>query len=82
MQLYAISSLQTFLLHLRGAGEHLDEIVVQAIVKLTLERPFKLRIGEVARVEFEIVGVNRNGRVLEGDDEFDRVILQARVEGE
>ena len=55
---------------------------MQAIVKLTLERPFQLRISQVSRMEFEIIGVNRHRRILEGDDDLDRVVLQARVERE
>jgi hypothetical protein len=61
--------------------EHLDEIVVKGVVKLTLEVPLELWAFEVAWMNFEIVGVHRDWRVLELDDDLDGVILLAGVEG-
>lgn len=55
---------------MRRANKHFDQVVVQAIVELTLERPLELRMVEIARVQIEVVGVNRDIRILELDDHF------------
>jgi len=44
---------------LGSAHEHLDEVIVQSIVELTLELPFKLRVIKVARVERKDISVGR-----------------------
>jgi hypothetical protein len=72
----------TFVSVLRSAGEHFDQIVVQAVEELALEGPLKLRVVEVARMKFEIVGMNRNPRILEVDDYFDGVTFGAGAEVE
>ncbi len=43
-------------LALRVAGEHLDHIVVQAVVELALKRPGKLRLLDFARQQQKLVG--------------------------
>lgn len=53
---------------------------MHAGVKLALKRPLELRMVEVARVQIEIVGVNRHGRIFEIDDDFHRFAFCARVE--
>jgi hypothetical protein len=65
---------------LRRADEHLDEIIVQRIEELALKAPLELRIVEIARMEFEVVGVNRDVFVLELDDDFNAFTLRARRE--
>jgi hypothetical protein len=40
------------------AGEHLDDVIVQAIVELLLERPWKLSIFYFARMKLESVVVH------------------------
>ena len=53
---------------------------MQAIIKLPLEGPLELGMVEVTRVHLEVIGVHRNGRVLEIDDDLDAVMLFARTE--
>jgi hypothetical protein len=55
---------------------------VQAIVEVALKCPFELRVGQVSRMDLEVVRVNRNVGILERDDYFDRVILLTSVERE
>jgi len=50
---------------------------MQAIVELSLKRPLKLRMVEVPRMKFEIVGVHRDIRVLEIDDDLDSIVFVA-----
>src|SRR5579864_70427 len=65
---------------LRRANEHFDEVVVQGVVKLALETPFKLRIVQVAGMKVEIVGVDGHAFVLEANNDFDAVSLAASRE--
>ena len=67
---------------LRGAGKHFDEIVVQAVVELALKMPGELGMIEVAGMNREHVGVNRDGRVLQIDQNFDNAVVFARGKGE
>jgi len=60
---------------LRCSDEHFDQIVVQAIIKLTLERPLELGMIEVARMESKVVGMHRNRRILELDYDFDALAV-------
>src|SRR5579859_254728 len=60
---------------LRRPNEHLHEVVVERVVKLALEAPLELRIVEVARMQIEIVGMDRDAFILELNDDFDPVIL-------
>ena len=55
---------------------------MQAVVELALEGPLKLRVVEIARVQFELVGVDLQTRVLEADDDLNAVTLLARVKDE
>jgi hypothetical protein len=55
---------------LRGANEHLDEVVVQRVIELALEAPFELGVVEVARMKIEIISVYRDGCVFELNDDF------------
>ena len=48
---------------------------MQAIVELALERPFELWMVKIARVHLEVVGVYRDGRILEADDDFYSIAL-------
>ena len=66
-------------LHLRCVGEHLDQVIMQAVVELALEGPLELRVIEVARVQLEIIGVHRYRRVLELDDHGHALPILARV---
>src|ERR1019366_641409 len=67
---------------LRGAGKHFNEIVVQAVVELALKMPGELGMIEVAGMNREHVGVNRDGRVLQIDQNFDNAVVFARGKGE
>ena len=64
------------------ANEHFDQVVVQAIVELPLERPLELRMIEVAGMQIEVVGVNRDVRILELDDHFNGFALNTGVKVE
>src|SRR5271168_3332806 len=72
--LYRLPSLQASIAAvgavLRGADEHFDEVVVQRVVELALEAPLELMVVEVAGMEIEVIGVDRDGCVFESDDEF------------
>jgi len=67
---------------LRRAGKHFDEIIVQSIVELVLQMPGELRMIEIARVNWKHVGVNRDGRVLQIDEDFDHAVIFARRKSE
>ncbi len=45
---------------LRSPREHLDQVIVQAVVELSLKSPLELWMIEVARVQFEIISVYGN----------------------
>src|ERR1700730_2014467 len=60
--------------------EHFDQIVVQAVVELSLECPFKLRVIEIPGMKLEVVGMHWNRWILELDDHFHRVAFGARRE--
>ena len=70
----------TFGAVLRSADEHLAEIIVQRVVELALEAPFKLRVVEVARVQVEVIRVHRDRGVFELNDYFHAFALGARGE--
>jgi hypothetical protein len=55
---------------------------VQAVIELALECPLELRMVKIARMKFEIIGVNFNGRVFEIDDYFYAISLLASVKRE
>ncbi len=63
---------------LRRAYEHFDEIVVQAIVDLPLQMPGKLRMIEIARMNWKDILMHRNGRVLQIDQNLDDAVRFAR----
>jgi len=65
---------------LRRADEHFDEVVMQAVIELALEAPFKLGIVQVTRVQIEVIGVDRDGRIFELDHQFNAVALGASGE--
>jgi hypothetical protein len=53
---------------------------VQAIVKLPLKAPLKLRVVKVPGMQFEQVSVYWDGRILKCDDNFHSLSLGAGVE--
>ena len=53
---------------------------MQAIVKLALKAPFKLRIVQITRMHVEIVGVHRDGRILELDNQLHAFALGTCIE--
>ena len=59
-------------------GKHFDEIIVQAIIELVLQVPGELGMVQIAGMHFEHVGVNRDGRVLQIDQNFDPAIILVR----
>ena len=63
---------------LRCADEHFDEVVMQGVVKLALEAPFELGVVEVAGMEIEVIGVDRDRGVLELDHYFDAFTFGTR----
>ena len=65
---------------LRGADEHLDEIIMQRVEELTLETPFELRVIEIARMQVEKISVHRNRFIFELYDDFYAVAFRTRVE--
>ena len=67
-------------LPLRITSKHLDYVIVQAIVKLALEGPLKLRMIQVARMQIEIIGVDWDIGILELDDDLDSVAFGPRGE--
>src|ERR1035441_1214124 len=67
---------------LRGAGKHFDEVVVQSIVELALQVPGELGMIEIAGMNREHVGVNRNRRVFQIDENFDSAVVFTRGKGE
>ncbi len=69
-----------FFAMLRCPNEHLDQIVVQAVEDLSLEGPLELRVIEIARVQLEVIGVNRWIREARPDDDLDRFAFIARIE--
>ena len=64
-----------FFAALRGSSKHLDQVVMQAIIELALERPCELRMIQVAGVKFEVIAVHRKRRILEVDGHFNTVVL-------
>src|ERR1039458_4098115 len=67
---------------LRSAAKHFDEIVVQAVVELALKMPRELRMIEVARMNWEHVGLTRDGRILRIEQTFDHAVVFARGKAE
>src|SRR5437016_7939034 len=65
---------------LRRADEHFDQIIVQSVVELTLEGPFKLWMIEVARMQFEIISVHRDRRIFELNNDFYPIAFATRRE--
>jgi len=55
------------------ADEHFDHVIVQAVVELALERPLKLRMIEIPRMKFEVIGVHRNWRISKLYENFHRL---------
>jgi len=53
---------------------------MQAVIELALEAPFKLGIVQVTRVQIEVIGVDRDGRIFELDHQFNAVALGASGE--
>jgi hypothetical protein len=51
---------------------------MQAVVKLALESPFKLRMVQISWVQLEIICMNRDGRILELDHDFHALTFAAR----
>src|SRR3989338_5775545 len=68
-------------LHLRVAGEHLDHVVVQAVVELPLEIPAELGAVDLPRPQGELVDVDGSRGVLEADLDNDVLALGPRAEG-
>jgi hypothetical protein len=67
---------------LRGADEHLDEVVVHAVVEVALKGPGELAVLDIAGVDRGVVGVQAEGGVLHSDDELDCAVMVARGEVE
>jgi hypothetical protein len=66
---------------LRSAGKHFDEIVVQSVIELALEMPRELGMIKIAGMDLEYVGVDRDYRILQIDQNFDKAIVLASREG-
>src|SRR2546428_4338479 len=63
---------------LRRADEHFDQIIVQSVVELTLEGPFKLWMIEVAGMKFEIISMHRDRRIFELNNDFYPIAFATR----
>ena len=66
-------------LPLRIAGKHLNHVIVQAVVKLALECPWKLFIFNFAGLEQKLVGVHLDTRGLKPDLDFDAISGRMRA---
>jgi len=62
------------------ADKHFDDVIVQAVIKLSLEPPLKLGMIEVPGMKFEVVGMHRDWRIPEVDDDFNGLALDPRRE--
>src|SRR5438552_7396349 len=63
---------------LRRPDEHFDQIIVQRVVELTLEGPFKLWMIEVAGMKFEIISMHRDRRIFELNNDFYPIAFATR----
>ena len=72
--------LAAFPLVLRVPGEHLDDVVVQAVVELALEGPGELRVFDVARVKLKLVSVHAKGALLEVNGKLDGLPFEPGTE--
>src|ERR1017187_6718760 len=70
----------TFPAMLRSADEHLDQVVVQAVEELALEGPLELCVVEIARMQLEIVNMNRRIGEAWADDHLDGFTFDAGIE--
>ena len=50
---------------------------MQCVVELALKAPLELRVVEIARMQIEIIRMNRNCGVFKLDNDFHRVALGA-----
>ena len=62
------------------ADKHFDDVVVQAVIELSLEPPLELGMIEIAGMKFEVVGMHRDWRIPEVDDDFNGFALDPRRE--
>jgi hypothetical protein len=69
-----------FLAVLRRTYKHLDQVIVEAVEQLALEGPLELRVVEIARMQLEVVRVDRRIGETRTNDHLDRVALGAGVE--
>lgn len=53
---------------------------MQAIIELTLERPFELRMVKIAGMQLEVISVHRNRRIFELNDYFNSFAFGACAE--
>ena len=67
---------------LGSANEHFYEVVVQCVVELALKIPRELRVIEVARMDLELVGVHRDRRVLQINQDLNGFVFLTRSKGE
>jgi hypothetical protein len=81
-QLRFLSEVGVVAFCLGGAGEHFDEVVVEAVVELALEAPLELFVLKVSRMYVEVVDVDRCCGVFETDADLDGIALGTSVEGE
>ena len=51
---------------------------MQAIVKLPLKFPFELRVVEIPRMKFEVIGMHRNGRIFEIYEHLHAITFRVR----
>jgi len=79
-QLAFAAHLRVLFAVLRGADEHLDQVIVQAVEELALEGPLELRVVEIARVQVVIVGVDLGLGESRAEDHLDAVALRPRAE--
>ena len=60
------------------ADKHFDDVIVQAVIKLPLESPLELEVIEVPGMKFEVVGMHRDWRIPELNDDFNGLALGPR----
>src|ERR1017187_3132682 len=68
------ATMASLLKFLRILGEHLNDVVVYAIVELALEGPGKLRMVQIARMHLVVIRMQTQRFVPEVDDDLDAIV--------
>src|SRR6185369_5675169 len=63
---------------LRSQREHLDDVVMQAVVKITLQGPGELRVLDVPGVDRSVVGMQAEIAILQLNYQLDSAVVFTR----